>query len=704
MSNRYKGGIISATPPTTTGGESGVASGAWTLEQQMQAQAAGLWPIQPPPPYIEDVFSTYLYTGNSSTQTITNGINLSGKGGLVWIKSRSAATNHALADSTMNLAAFDCLISNATNAKAGNGDLNAFNSNGFSLGYYAGSGNASGSTYASWTFRKQPKFFDIVTYSGNSVSGREISHNLGSVPGCIIVKCISNTTAWRVYHRSLVSTGSGVSAYLRLDSTAAVDQQTRCWGFTGQPTATTFGVGNDGDLNETGQSYVAYLFAHDAGGFGLTGTDNVISCGSYTGNGSATGPLVTLGYEPQWVMVKQSSASGQYWNMIDVMRGFDVSTGAQTLGANASDIEYTNAGFGSGTPIMSPTATGFQVRSAQPATNASGATYIYIAIRRGPMKVPTSGTSVFSPVVRTGTNAVASITGLGFAPDLAVIKFRSAAVDNVWYDRLRGPDLYLAASNTNAEVSYSPSVTSYNNAGITFGDDLAQGVVNANGISYINWLFGRAPSFFDEVCYTGNGTAARNITHNLTVAPEMIIVKGRTNTEQWPVWATSIAYGSNNYLSLASAVASGNTDVLNYNETTNTAVPPTSTTFTVGTHPRVNSSGTTYVAYVFATAAGVSKVGSYTGTGTTQTINCGFLTGARFVMIKRTDSTGDWYVWDSARGIIPSNDPYLLLNSTAAEVTGTDYVDTSSTGFDITSTAPAAINASGGTFIFLAIA
>jgi hypothetical protein len=73
-------------------------------------------------------------------------------------------------------------------------------------------------------------------------------------------------------------------------------------------------------------------------------------------------------------------------------------------------------------------------------------------------------------------------------------------------------------------------------------------------------------------------------------------------------------------------------------------------------------------------------------------------------MIKRTDSTGDWYVWDSARGIVAGNDPYLLLNSTAAEVTNTDYVDTYSLGFEISSTAPAAINANGGTFIFLAIA
>jgi hypothetical protein len=110
------------------------------------------------------------------------------------------------------------------------------------------------------------------------------------------------------------------------------------------------------------------------------------------------------------------------------------------------------------------------------------------------------------------------------------------------------------------------------------------------------------------------------------------------------------------------------------------------------------------VGYLFASCPGVSKVGSYTGTGTTQTINCGFTGGARFVLIKRTNSTGDWYVWDSARGIIPANDPYLLLNSTAAEVTGTDYIDTTSVGFEITSTAPAAINANGGTFIFLAIA
>ena len=132
---------------------------------------------------------------------------------------------------------------------------------------------------------------------------------------------------------------------------------------------------------------------------------------------------------------------------------------------------------------------------------------------------------------------------------------------------------------------------------------------------------------------------------------------------------------------------------------------PTSTQLPItSAASQTNANTGTYVAYLFATCAGVSKVGSYTGTGAAQTINCGFTAGSRFVLIKRADSTGDWYVWDSARGIIPSNDPYLFLNTNAAETTGTDYVDTTNVGFDITSTAPAALNANGGTYIFLAIA
>lgn len=663
------------------------------------AQGFGLSLGSAEPVYIENVFSTYLYTGNGSTQTITNGIDLAGKGGLVWAKTRDFSSNHALFDTVRGGSSL--LQSNLTNAVyTGDTYISPFSSNGFTWAFGDNQINGSGRNYVSWTFRKQPKFFDVVTYTGNSTN-RTIAHNLGSVPGTIIVKRTNTTGDWVVYHRSL-----GATKYVILNSTGAAGTYNGYWNDT-EPTDTVFSLsGTSNDVNGTGNTYVAYLFAHNAGGFGLTGLDNVISCGSYTGNGSATGPVITLGYEPQWVMVKQSSASGQYWNMIDVMRGFDVSNGAQTLGANASDAELTNAGFGSGTPIMSPTATGFQVRSAQPATNASGATYIYIAIRRGPMKVPTSGTSVFSPsTFATGSMATRTVT-TNFVVDLNISKMRelfsaAALTGAAWSNRLTGAAPYLLSSNTSAEATQSNGFTSFaSNTGYTLGADTTVEAWNADN-NYAQWSLRRAPGFFDVVCYTGTAPTAQNLTHNLGVAPEFIIIKRR---DAGGSWFTGSMFTST---TVTRAVLNANNDQdLNslYSGQSIFGGQPTASVFSVGTGSGANASGGTYVAYLFATLAGVSKVGSYTGTGTTLQINCGFTGGARFVMIKRTDSTGDWYVWDSARGIIAGDDPYLLLNSTAAEVTNTDYVDTYSAGFEISSTAPAAINASGGSFIFFAVA
>jgi hypothetical protein len=131
---------------------------------------------------------------------------------------------------------------------------------------------------------------------------------------------------------------------------------------------------------------------------------------------------------------------------------------------------------------------------------------------------------------------------------------------------------------------------------------------------------------------------------------------------------------------------------------------PTASVFSVGQDGDVNNSGDTYVNYLFATCAGVSKVFSYTGNGSSQTINCGFTGGARFVLIKRTDSTGDWYVWDTARGIVAGNDPHLSLNTTAAEVTSNDTIDTDSTGFVVNQVSATNVNVSSATYIGLAIA
>jgi len=450
---------------------------------------------------------------------------------------------------------------------------------------------------------------------------------------------------------------------LILDSTTTASADGGSY-YPSDPTSTTITVGNNAYINASGGTYVMYIFAHNAGGFGLTGTDNVISCGSYN---DASATTVNLGYEPQWVMIKRTDTTGN-WGLIHSMSGWTSDGNDRYVKPNLSDDEQA-------TTWLKLTSTGFQ-------TNGFGGTYIYIAIRRGPMKVPTSGTSVYATDTLGGTSPNPPGFHSGFPVDFGFYRDTTSAFDWNAQDRLRGN--FRSFFNSTAAESSS-----------AFGGDYQNGYNSSTSVlpAYRAWMFQRAPSFFDEVCFTTtDGTYSGN--HNLGVVPELLIFKSRNGTGNWQVvssYLTSAAY----FLRLNSTIAE-------YNNT-NTNYTATSTTLTIPNSGFINFSAT-MVAYLFATCAGVSKVGSYTGTGTTLQVNCGFTAGARFVLIKRVNTTGDWYVWDSARGIVSGNDPYLLLNSTAAEVTSTDYIDTYSAGFEISSTAPAAINASGGTFIFLAVA
>jgi len=627
--------------------------------------------------YIEDVFSTYLYTGNSSTQTITNGIDLAGEGGLVWINGRNVATGIVNWDTTMS--PYANLSTYNTDAIIDQGSpygIASANTDGFSIGNTNWIRvNSSGYTYASWTFRKAEKFFDVVTYTGNNVAGRTIAHNLGSVPGCIIVKAINDARNWTVFHHQLDGVASNQGAVF-LNTTDAITYSSTLWNNT-SPTASVFTVGASGNVNSSGNTYVAYLFAHDAGGFGADGTENVISCGSYTGNGSATGPVVSLGWEPQWVLVKRTDFTSQ-WTLSDNMRGQPVGGATKILYTDSTDAE------GSATTAVSPNADGFQVMSAGTTFNASGGTYIYIAIRRGPMKVPTSGTEVYNISSRQAT-APGYVSG--FPVDMYFYRRSDAATNWLLGDRLRGGNV-LFTNLTDAE-----------SAAVNVKFDYMNGTDSNTGAfaTLYGWMFRRAPGFFDVVCWTGDGVGTtRTLVHNLGVVPEIVIAKKRGVSSPWYT----------NFANYSVALNSTNAGTTPPFPTVwgdgSTYIAPTADNFTVNSD--LNQAGQALVGYLFATVPGVSKVGSYTGTATTNLIDCGFSSGARFVLIKRADSTGDWYVYDSARGIVAGNDPYLLLNSTAAEVTSTDYVDTYSAGFELTSTAPAGLNASGGTYIFLAIA
>ena len=685
MAKKWPGGIITKNQATPTGPyQDSSAPGIWTLNQMSYWVKQALWPTAGnvnPNAFIENLFSTWLYAGAGSTQTIINGINLSANGGMTWIKSRTGAFNNVLFDS--NRTGQYLLISNTTGAQRNEGG-SVWNrtTTGFSILNDGASNeyNNTGQNYVSWTFRKQPKFFGIVTYTGNGNTSQTVAHSLGSVPGCMIVKQLT-AGAWTVYHRSL-----GATKYLTLNSTVAEATATNRWNDT-TPTSTSFTVGSQ--INQVGESYVAYLFAHDAGGFGLSGTDNVISCGNYTGNGSTAGPTITLGWEPQWILVKRYSAAGTNWHIVDNMRGMATidSNGNALLQPNLTNAESsTNPG---GTYFWA-TPTGFQIKSTDGEVNSSGQTYIYIAIRRGPMQVPTLGTSVFDVGTRSGSGSDAK-TNSNVLTDLTFIKNRTSGGEYwAWTPRLNG-NLTLQSNSTDANLTGAMTANPW--ATMT-GAFCAASNGATNSGSLVDYSFRRASGFFDVVCYSGNDVSGRTLNHNLTVAPELMIVKIRNGAGNWSVYAaprggTEVSYLNNTYGFFGDAGSWANT-------------APTASVFSVGANGDVNATNQTYVAYLFATVAGVSKVGSYTGTGATLNINAGFTTGARFVMIKRTDSTGSWFVWDTARGMVAGTDPRLALNSTAAE-SNANWVYTATSGFQIVTT-DATVNASGGSYIYLAIA
>lgn len=314
---------------------------------------------------VEDVFSTDLYTGNSSTQTITNGIDLSGEGGLVWAKDRTAANAHVVVDTARGKDAFLSTRFTIAENTSFTDTIASFNSDGFSLGAGTwGGSNNSGNNFVAWTFRKAPRFFDVVTYTGNGVAGRTIPHNLGVEPGMIVVKRRDSSASWFIYH---VSRPGEFLILNNADAASSAGAET-IWGDDVShvsPTLTEFTIGSAPNVNGSGGTYVAYLFAHD------TAAGGVIQCGSYTGNGSTTGPTISLGWEPQWLLLRRTS--GGDWIIHDSARDTSnprtafLEPNTSDAEANGNDVDFTSSGF--------------QLKSTSATVNAFGGTYAYVAIR-----------------------------------------------------------------------------------------------------------------------------------------------------------------------------------------------------------------------------------------------------------------------------------------------------------------------------------
>jgi len=620
---------------------------------------------------VDDVFSTFLYEGTGSVQGVLNNIDLDGEGGLVWGKCRNNTNYPYLFDTERGVG--KVLYSNVTWAEGDTGSnyVYMFKNNGFNIGTGL---SVSGQEHVTWTFRKAPKFFDIVTYTGNGAAGRTVSHNLGSVPGMIIVKTTApGSNPWAVYHRGYNGGSSPQNYYALLNDTASAASNSGYWNNTA-PTDTVFTVGSNNRVNGNGDSYVAYIFAHNNsdGEFGTGSDQDIIKCGFYTGNGSSQ--EINLGFEPQWILHRRVNNTAP-WRIYDSMRGINEGSADAYLSVdtNAAELTYNEA--------FRLTPTGFKVPYSAPYYNGSGDTYIYVAIRRGPIAVPKDATKVFSVNLNTGGGNVFTT---GFAGDMNLAT-QTTAQSRLITQRLTDRK-YLLIDHQGAENTLSSS-RHWDKSNTTI--DLATGYVGS-GANYVSYTWRKAPGYFDVRAYDGGTTS---ISHGLGVVPEMIWVKRRDGTSPWAIYHKD----------------TGLTKTLQFD----TYAPFTNTTFTgvfdetfrgQTTYTNINYNNMKYVAYLFATAPGVSKVGSYTGNGVSgRVIDCGFSNGARFVLIKGITSNGyNWCVWDSARGIVSGNDPKIELETVSAQQTGYDFIDPSSSGFSVT--AQADVNGNNVEYIFYAIA
>jgi len=327
-----------------------------------------------------EYFNTKLYSGNSSTQSIT-GVGF--QPDWTWIKYRNDGTyGHDLYDAVRG--ATKTLNSNNTNAEYTSADrLTLFDSDGFSLGSNA-SVNNSGGNYVAWNWlaggtgvsntdgsitstvsANTTSGFSIVSYTGNGSAGSTIGHGLGVAPAMIITKVRSTSNNWMVYHKSLP-----ITEYLIMNSTVASQTDNEVVYYDTAPSSSVFTIGNNGVVNGSGSTYIAYCFAEKKG---------FSKFGSYTGNGSADGTFVYTGFKPAFVIFKNTTTANRQWYLMDNKRNTYNVANIVLAPNQANDESWW--GTGNNIDFLS---NGIKIRSNSDINN-SGDNFIYMAFAENPL-------------------------------------------------------------------------------------------------------------------------------------------------------------------------------------------------------------------------------------------------------------------------------------------------------------------------------
>jgi len=647
----------------------------------------------------------YAYDGTATNVTYQKATDF--QPDLVWIKSRSNPSWHSLQDSVRG--ATKTLFSNTTNAEVTYTDAQtSFDSNGFTLGadVSGGSVNVNGRTYVGWCWKaggaavsntdgtitsqvsaNQAAGFSIVKWNNASGTNQRIGHGLSSAPELIIYKATDAATNWYVGTTAI----DGSMDVLTLNTTAAKTDDSATY----LPTSTTIT-----NFNFTG-NWISYCF-HSVEGYS--------KIGSYTG--ATGGVIVETGFQPKWIMIKDTTDGVNHWVINDADR--DTSNPRTAiLFPNLSNAEGDNIVFG-----VNFTSNGFEIPSTTTSTayNKNGNTYIYLAIAADPDVTQPVVENSFDVVTYTGNGGTQSID-TDFKPDLVWAKARSAAYSNVLTDSVRGAGAHSIFSDlTIAEDTSTSYLSSFDTNGFTL---TSQNGLNQNGQTYVAWVWKagdhddnlpqintngtidsvvsvNAAAGFSIVKYKGNATSGSTIGHGLSQAPDLIFIKNidKSANYHWTVYSNTPSTGATGllYLNLTEPFTVTSS---RFNNTT-----PTSSVITLGNDGTVNESGDEHIAYCFHSVDGYQKIGNYSGTGASgQTITTGFQ--PRFLMVKAYNTGSSWFILDSVRNPNNPRNSYFRAETNNAEANAGAGVNFLANSFEFTGQD---FNDSGVNWIYLAIA
>tara|TARA_R100000734_G_C3319006_1_gene114011 strand:+ start:3478 stop:7401 length:3924 start_codon:yes stop_codon:yes gene_type:complete len=622
----------------------------------------------------------YKFDGNSKDEVLrSNGsdsnmdyeFGLGFKPDFVWIKPRTQADHHNIYDSTRG--ATKQLAPNSTAAESTQPQtVQSFDTGGFTTNGDNNINN-SGIDYVAWCLKANGGTTSsnsdgaiTSTVQSNSAAGFAIAkvtgsgssatfgHGLGSTPEVIVRKNLDASDDWTFYTTVI----DGTLDYMKFNTNNGPDPSSYSL-----PTSTVFT--NPGDTNDR----IYYSFVSVAGFSKIS---------KYTGNGNANGPIVTTGFEPAFLIIK-SLDRADHWFMVDNKRS-PLNPRDEALFINLTDTEYSN--YAAKVEFYG---NGFRVISSDNLINANNEKYLYMAFAEDPDTVVPTKAKSFNTVTWTGTGSNRSITRVGFKPGFLWIKGRNNTEHPYLYDAIRGSSKYLHSTTDGGEVTDTTSrLASFDQDGFSLFTD---GAVNGNGSTYVGWAWkmdndepvintdGNTDSIvlvnanagMSVVSYIGTGSAT-TIGHGLNSAPEMIIVKNRSGSDDWRVYHT--AMGPTKYRNLNDSSAQATSSNI-WNDTA-----PTNTVFSVGSAGSVTEENDHFIAYCFHSVTGFSKFGYWQG-GTT-TINLGFQPD--FVMHQDYGAGGSWSMIDSVR----DDDVQLKAQSSDAE-SSQSLITFTSTGFTATS-------------------